>query len=94
MDQTELNQKLWDATEAGNCADIRRLIVSGADLNAKDEVGRNAFQIASHFGNSDAMTTILAAKQMLELEKMGVTGAEALRMMDKGTEDLIKVREA
>lgn len=94
MEQTELNQRLWEATEAGDCANIRRLIVSGADLNAKDEQGRNAFQIASQTSDSDAMTTILAAKQMLELEKMGVTGAEALRQMDKGTDDLIKVREA
>lgn len=94
MEQADLNSRLWRAAEEGDCAAIRRLIINGADLNAKDDDGRNAFQIASQEAQSDAMTTILAAKQMLELEKMGITGAEALKVIDQGMEDLVRVREA
>lgn len=89
-----LNMELWAAAAEGNCATVRRLVISGADLSAMDEQGRNAFQIASQNGQSDVMTTILAAKQMIELEKMGITGAEALKAMDKSTDELIAQRTA
>ena len=65
-------ERLWAAAKSGDCAEIRRAVISGADIDMKDDEDRNAFQIASQANRVDAMKTILAAKEIMNMEKMGI----------------------
>lgn len=70
---TDMQQKLWDAAKAGDCATIRMLAMSGqVDVNAKNEDGFDAFNIATQAGKSDAATTILAAREVQVMREMGL----------------------
>lgn len=60
------------AAETGDTTAMRDLIVRGIDIDMRDGVGRNAMNIASQYGHTDAMTTILAARQMKYLRNMGL----------------------
>lgn len=70
---TDFDLKTWfKAAEFGDIATIRSLIVEGIDVNVRDPQERTAFNIASQFGHTDVMTTILAARQMDYLRQIGV----------------------
>lgn len=64
-------QSLWDAARSGDCAKIRRLVMEGVDLEARDPQGRTAINIASQYRQQDAMKTLLAAKEMRYMAKLG-----------------------
>lgn len=55
----------------GDCALIRRLVMQGVDLDARDGAGRTAFHIASQYANHDAMKTLLSAREMRRMAKLG-----------------------
>ncbi|MCB1537893.1 MAG: ankyrin repeat domain-containing protein [Rhodospirillales bacterium] len=78
MNQDEIQKALWDAAKKGDREKIRMLVVAGADVTAEDADGRTALHIASQNGQGDAYKTLLAAREMQELMKAGITPAAAL----------------
>lgn len=64
-------QMLWAAAYSGDCAMIRKLVMDGADLDARDGDGRTAINIATQYGRQDALKTLLAAKEMRYLASLG-----------------------
>ncbi|MEM6780375.1 MAG: ankyrin repeat domain-containing protein [Pseudomonadota bacterium] len=58
-------KQLWEASAKGDCGQIRLAILNGADIDARDETGRTALNIASQNGQTDAMKTLTAAKHMM-----------------------------
>lgn len=70
--QQDLNEQLHKAARAGDCARIRLLVMSGADVDARDEEGWTAFNIATSAGHPQAATTILAARQISYIRQLGV----------------------
>lgn len=76
MTPNEMQQALWDAAKKGDKEKIRMLVVAGADVNAADEDGRTAMNIASQHGQADAYKTLLAAREMQELMKAGLATNE------------------
>lgn len=73
MTQDEMQKALWFAAQKGDKERIRMLIVAGADVNAMDDLGRTALNIASQYGQADAYKTLLAAREMQELMRAGIT---------------------
>ena len=69
IDQT---QRFLNAAEAGDQAEIRRAAISGAEMDAIDEQGRTALQIASEQGDHATMRTILAARDVRRMMDLGV----------------------
>ncbi|PZO87642.1 MAG: hypothetical protein DI626_03510 [Micavibrio aeruginosavorus] len=63
---------LWIAAQNGDCARIRLLVMEGVDLDARDEQGRTALNIATHYNQSNAIKTLMAAKEMLRMAKLGL----------------------
>lgn len=55
----------------GDCQMIRKLVMQGVDLEARDSTGRTAFHIATQYCNYDAMKTLLAARAMRRMAKLG-----------------------
>jgi ankyrin repeat protein len=72
MTPNEMQKALWAAAKKGDKEKIRMLVVAGADVNAMDEDGRTAMNIASQYGQADAYKTLLAAREMQELMKAGI----------------------
>lgn len=70
--QDDLNQQLRMAACVGDCAKIRLLIMSGADVDARDEEGWTAFNLATSSGQAKAATTLLAARQLSYISRMGI----------------------
>ncbi len=62
---------LRDAAMAGDCYIIRTLVMEGVDLEARDEQGRTALNIATQYNQADAIKTILAAREMRRMAKLG-----------------------
>ena len=71
-DQAAQN-RLWQAAQTGDQAAIRRLIYDDVDFDARDDEDRTAFNIATQYGQHKAAQTILAARQMQAMQKMGLT---------------------
>lgn len=63
---------LWRAAKAGDCGAIRILVMDGVDLDARDEEGRTALNIATQYGQHEVIKTLLAAKEMRSLAVRGV----------------------
>ena len=78
MTNEELQKALWAAAQKGEKEKIRMLVVAGADVTAEDADGRTALHIASQYGQADAYKTLLAAREMQELMRAGITPAAAL----------------
>lgn len=73
MTQDEMQKALWFAAQKGDKERIRMLIVAGADVTAQDDLGRTALNIASQYGQADAYKTLLAAREMQELMRAGIS---------------------
>lgn len=86
MTQDEMQKALWFAAKSGDKERIRMLVVAGADVNMTDEDGRTALNIASQYGQADAYKTLLAAREMQELMKAGLS-AEQTRTKVPGRAD-------
>lgn len=72
MKQARLEQALWTAAQNGDCARIRMLVMEGVDLDARDAQGRTALNIATHCNQANAIKTLMAAKEMLRMAKLGL----------------------
>ena len=62
---------LRDAAAAGDCYMIRHLVMDGVDIDARDASGRTALNIATQHNQAQAIKTILAAREMQRLAKLG-----------------------
>lgn len=62
---------LWRAAKRGDCYAIRRLVLDGVDIDARDVQGRTAMNIATQYGQMQAHKTLLAAKEMRYLASIG-----------------------
>lgn len=69
-------EKLFQAAAKGDKAVIRSLAFDEIDFDARDAQDRTAFNIATQYGHHDAAQTILAAKQMKAMQKMGLTSPQ------------------
>ncbi|MCB1530537.1 MAG: ankyrin repeat domain-containing protein [Rhodospirillales bacterium] len=62
---------LWRAARRGDCYAIRRLVLDGVDVDARDPQGRTAINIATQYGQAEAHKTLLAAREMRYLASIG-----------------------
>ena len=69
-------ERLWQAAAKGDKATIRVLALEDVDFDARDAQERTAFNIATQYGHHDAAQTILAAKQMKSMQRMGLTSPQ------------------
>ncbi len=77
----ELQQKLWAAAAAGDCATIRVLAMSGeVDISYKNEDGFNAFNLATQAGKAEAATVILAAREVQQMRALGLMPDEKIHL--------------
>lgn len=83
MTKDEMQKALWFAAQKGDKERIRMLIVAGADVTAEDDMGRTALNIASQYGQADAYKTLLAAREMQELMRAGISQDALRKTSDK-----------
>lgn len=62
---------LREAAKAGDCYIIRNLVMDGVDLDARDASGRTALNIATQYNQKDAIKTLLAAREMRLMARLG-----------------------
>jgi hypothetical protein len=62
---------LREAAMTGDCYIIRNLVMDGVDLDARDASGRTALNIATQFNRKEAIKTLLAAREMRRMAKLG-----------------------
>ena len=84
MTDRSAQNRLWDAAKAGDQAAIRRLAYEDVDFDARDDEDRTAFNIATQYGQHKAAQTILAARQMKAMQRMGLVseGFERMHLAD------------
>jgi hypothetical protein len=68
----ELERRLHEAAARGDCGAIRRLALCGVDIEARDENGFTAFNIATRNSRPEAALTLLAAKEAQYMRSLGV----------------------
>jgi len=79
-------QRLLAAAQSGDCPTIRKLVMQGVDLEARDGQGRTAMNIATQFGKQEVVATILAAKEMRYMATLGELPATAFyKRFQRGT---------
>ena len=64
-------QQLWDAAARGDSAAVRTLALKGVDLNARNEDGFTAYNLATQKGHLNTALTILAARDIAYETKLG-----------------------
>ncbi len=69
MSQAQL--RLWIGAFKGDLPAIRMAVMNGADIDARDHEGRTAINIASQYGQAQALKTLLAAREMKRLAVRG-----------------------
>lgn len=62
---------LWMAAQKGDCYAIRLLVMDGVDLDARDGQGRTALNIATQYNQTQAIKTLMAAKEMRRMAVLG-----------------------
>ncbi len=62
---------LWVAAQAGDSRAIRLLVMAGVDIDARDFQGRTALNIAMQYNQTGAIKTLLAAREMMRMSKLG-----------------------
>lgn len=70
--QDDLNEQLRQAAREGDAGKIRLLVMSGADVDARDAEGWTAFHLATSHGHHQAATTLLAARQLSYIRQIGI----------------------
>lgn len=66
-----MDQQLIAAALRGDCAAIRKLVVAGVNLDARDMQGRTAMNIATQYALNDVVATLRAAREMRYLASLG-----------------------
>jgi hypothetical protein len=85
---SDQNADLWfQAVAVGDTPTMRDLIVRGIDVGMRDDQERTAMNIASQYGHTDAMTTILAARQMNFLKSIGIDPFALPVIEEQGRQD-------
>ncbi|HEU4837877.1 MAG TPA: ankyrin repeat domain-containing protein [Micavibrio sp.] len=62
---------LREAAMTGDCYIIRNLVMDGVDLDTRDASGRTALNIATQYNQKEAIKTLLAAREMRRMAKLG-----------------------
>lgn len=75
-DKFAMQQQLWAAAAAGDSAAVRMLAMGGVDLEARNEEGFTAFNIATMKGHTDTAMTILAAREFKYAQHLGMSAEE------------------
>ncbi|HEY0901050.1 MAG TPA: ankyrin repeat domain-containing protein [Micavibrio sp.] len=70
--QEDLNEQLRQAARDGDAGKIRLLVMGGADVDARDADGWNAFHLATAHGHHSVATTLLAARQLSYIRQIGI----------------------
>lgn len=73
IDQKDLQKMLYSAAAAGDSGMVRKLALAGADLDARDEDGFTAFNIATMKGHTETAKTILAAREFKYTQALGMS---------------------
>ena len=60
--QAKLNQELLDAAENGNIAEVERLIVAGAMVDAVNEYGQTPLHLAAWNGHTDIVSALIVVR--------------------------------
>jgi ankyrin repeat protein len=68
----ELTNRLWQAAAAGDTTTIRMLAQHGVDLDAPDEDGLSAFDIATLHDCGPTARAIQAGREFQYLQKVGM----------------------
>jgi uncharacterized protein len=85
-----LDQRLRDAVERGDRATIEKALERGADLQAKDDLGRTAALLATHFAGDLELVKLLHAKGA-PIDVPDVNGRTALSFAaEDGRLDLVR----
>ena len=59
-----MHERLWRAAERGDAQTIRYLFIEGVNLDAPNDDGFTAFNLATQNGHHDVAMVILAAREM------------------------------
>lgn len=78
------------AAREGDCYTIRRLVLAGANIDAKDDQGFTAINYAAQYKQVSAMKTLLAAKDMKAYADKGAM-PENFFWAGKGARDKKKI---
>lgn len=69
-----LERQLRAAATAGDSATVRQMALSGVDVDARDEDGFTAYNLATMRGHADTAKTILALRDFkYERQALGMT---------------------
>jgi ankyrin repeat protein len=69
--QAMKHKALWMAAQKGDCYALRLLVVDGVDLDMRDDQGRTALNIATQYNQTQAIKTLMAAKEMQRMARLG-----------------------
>lgn len=75
-EQDKLQALLWNAAAMGDSGMVRRLAMAGVDMEARNDEGFTAFNIATMRGHADTARTILAVREFRYTQALGMS-AEA-----------------
>lgn len=75
-DNDKLQAMLWAAAATGDSGMVRRLALVGVDMDARNNEGFTAFNIATMKGHADTAKTILAVREFRYTQGLGMS-AEA-----------------
>ena len=89
-----LQNRLWEAAARGDCATIRQLALCGVDIDARNEEGFTAFNLATQNNRPEAALTILAAKEVQYMQQLGVEPEDYLRQKEAVAEMAAQRRKA
>lgn len=91
-EETSLKEEipLINAVRAGNAKQVKKLIKSGADVNAKDDEGKTALMWASMYGHNDMIKFLI--KNGADVNAKDNNGNTALMFASKyGHDDIVKL---
>lgn len=63
---------LWTAAREGDAARIRHLIAEGVDVNVRNKDGWTPLHIATQYGHTEAMRTLISGKTMQNMSRAGL----------------------
>ena len=80
-----LEEELWQAAREGDSTRIRRLILRGADIDARTEEGWTALNLAAKSGHGAAIRTLIAAREMQAQIASGVDLRDEINTVEEET---------
>ena len=83
LTQEEMQAVMFKAAAKGDCMTLRLLVINGVDVEAKNDDGFTAFNVAIQNDKVDAATVLLAAREMKFAEDLGVDPKEFYKIKEK-----------